>query len=226
MLKDMSLGDSAQDELEWALDKSKNFTTKSLYRFLNHRGVIIANSKNMWKTKLPLKVKIFVWQLSNNKLQEAVSLKKRGWKGDIHCCLCEGGVENVDLIFFGCSIAQFVWCCICTSLGWSKSPTSWSDLQGGWSSSGQNFPCRLQMFMFAGLAWGMWRSRNKMAIEKKVSSNPLGVIRSGINFVQKWSPKLKEPDQELLAKVLDRVQVWLGSFRLSDAPGSDIMELC
>jgi hypothetical protein len=110
MLKDMSLGDSAQDELEWALDKSKNFTTKSLYRFLNHRGVIIANSKNMWKTKLPLKVKIFVWQLSNNKLQAAVSLKKRGWKGDIHCCLCEGGVENVDLIFFGCSIAQFVWC--------------------------------------------------------------------------------------------------------------------
>jgi hypothetical protein len=76
MLKDMSLGDSTQDELEWALDKSKNFTTKSLYRFLNHRGVIIANSKNMWKTKLPLKVKIFVWQLSNNKLQEAVSLKK------------------------------------------------------------------------------------------------------------------------------------------------------
>jgi hypothetical protein len=32
--------------------------------------------------------------------------------------------------------------------------------------------------------------------------------------------------QELLAKVLDRVQVWLGSFNLSDAPGSDIMELC
>jgi hypothetical protein len=82
------------------------------------------------------------------------------------------------------------------------------------------------MFMFAGLAWGMWRSRNKMAIEKKVPSNPLGVIRYGINFVQKWSPKLKKPDQELLAKVLDRVQVWLGSFKLSDAPGSDIMELC
>jgi hypothetical protein len=37
---------------------------------------------------------------------------------------------------------------------------------------------------------------------------------------------LKKPDQELLAKVLDRVQVWLGSFKLSDAPGSDIMELC
>jgi hypothetical protein len=63
------------------------------------------------------------------------------------------------------------------------------------------------MFMFAGLAWGIWRSRNKMTIEKKVPSNPLGVICSGVNFVQKWSPKLNEPDQELLAKVLDRVQV-------------------
>jgi hypothetical protein len=79
------------------------------------------------------------------------------------------------------------------------------------------------MFMFAGLAWGMWRSRNKMAIEKKVSSNPLGVIRSGINFVQKWSPKLKEPDQELLAKVLDRVQVWLGS---RDRTSWSCVDLC
>jgi hypothetical protein len=64
-----------------------------------------------------------------------------------------------------------------------------------------------------------------MAIEKKVPSNPLSIILSGINFVQQWSPKLKEPNQELLAKVLDRVQVGLGSFRPSNALGSDIMEL-
>jgi hypothetical protein len=64
-----------------------------------------------------------------------------------------------------------------------------------------------------------------MAIEKKVPSNPLSIILSGINFVQQWSPKLKEPNQELLAKVLDRVQVWLGSFRPSNTLESDIMEL-
>jgi hypothetical protein len=59
----------------------------------------MANADNFWKTKLPLKIKVFLWQLSNNKLQAVAILKTRGWKGDIHCCL---GVkeETIDHIFF------------------------------------------------------------------------------------------------------------------------------
>lgn len=64
-----------------------------------------------------------------------------------------------------------------------------------------------------------------MAIEKKFPKNPLDIIRSCINFVQRWSPMLKEPDQERIAKVLDKMQVWLGGFRLSDMLGSNIMEI-
>jgi hypothetical protein len=67
ILRDVRLDASAHDELEWVLDKSKSFTTKSLYRFMIHRGVVIANSQSIWNTKLPLKIKIFLWQLSNNK---------------------------------------------------------------------------------------------------------------------------------------------------------------
>jgi hypothetical protein len=43
--------------------------------------------------------------------------------------------------------------------------------------------------------------------------------------VQRWSPKLKESDHEIVAKMVDKVQVWLGGFRLSNVAGSDIMEL-
>ena len=35
----------------------------------------------------------------NNKLQVALSLTRRGWKGGDKCCLC-GGLESVDHIFF------------------------------------------------------------------------------------------------------------------------------
>jgi hypothetical protein len=37
--------------------------------------------------------------------------------------------------------------------------------------------------------------------------------------------KLKESDQEIVAKMVDKVQVWLGGFRLSNVAGSDIVEL-
>jgi hypothetical protein len=32
---------------------------------MTHGGVVIANSQSIWNTKLPLKIKIFLWQLSN-----------------------------------------------------------------------------------------------------------------------------------------------------------------
>jgi hypothetical protein len=51
-----------------------------------------------------------------------------------------------------------------------------------------------------------------MAIERKFPSNPLDVIRSGVLFVQKWSLLLKGADQEVTAKVIDKIQVWLGGF--------------
>jgi hypothetical protein len=85
-----------------------------------------------------------------------------------------------------------------------------------------NIAYRLQLFVFAGLAWALWNSRNKMAIEKKFPKNPLDIIRSGVTFVQRWSPKLKESDQEIVTKMVDKVHVWLGGFRLSHVVGSII----
>jgi hypothetical protein len=86
-------------------------------------------------------------------------------------------------------------------------------------------PHRLCLFLFAGLTWALWRVRNKMAIERKFSSNPLDVIHSGVLFVQKWSLLLKDADQEVTAKVIDKIQVWLSGFRLRDIVVSDIVEL-
>jgi hypothetical protein len=49
-----------------------------------------------------------------------------------------------------------------------------------------------------------------MAIEKRFPTSPLDVIWSGIIFVQKWSVLLKEPEQEQIAKALDKVKGYLG----------------
>jgi hypothetical protein len=51
-----------------------------------------------------LKIKFFLCQMFNNKLQVSLSLTRRGWKGAGKCCLC-GGLESVDHIFS----TRFVW---------------------------------------------------------------------------------------------------------------------
>ena len=65
----------------WALDRTKVFSTKSLYSFLSNRGVCVKESDNIWKTKVPLKIKFFLWQIENDRLPTASALKKRGWRG-------------------------------------------------------------------------------------------------------------------------------------------------
>ena len=83
-----------------------------------------------------------MWQLKNNKLQVATSLKKRGWKGGVHCCLC-GKVETTNHVFFECSISRFI---------------DHNDLMGVSGNHGSMLPNHLKIFVFAGIAWAIWRS--------------------------------------------------------------------
>ena len=57
LLQSTDLDQEARDDVIWALDCSKSFTTKSLYRFITHRGVCISASQDVCRTKLPLKIK-------------------------------------------------------------------------------------------------------------------------------------------------------------------------
>jgi hypothetical protein len=62
----------------WALDKSKTFTTQSMYRFMTDGGIRKDMYKNIWKSKVPLRIKVFfLWQLCNRKNQAGAVLKKR-----------------------------------------------------------------------------------------------------------------------------------------------------
>lgn len=59
------------DKVSWTLQKSEIFTTKSLYRFITHGSVISKIDNSIWKCKLPLKIRVFLWQIyhGNYKIQ-------------------------------------------------------------------------------------------------------------------------------------------------------------
>ena len=117
------------DAIDWALEKNKSYSIKSLYSCLTDRGVRIRSSDSVWNVKVPLKIKVFLWQIDNNRLPTALSLRQRGWKGSSLCCLC-GNSEDSNHIYFGCSLACFLWCGIRDALGWSDFPFSWEDWRG------------------------------------------------------------------------------------------------
>ena len=184
----------AADIVFWALEPKGHFSTISLYRFLTDWGMPSRVAGLIWKCKIPLKIKFFLWQMFHNKLQVARSLVKRGWKGNMGCCLCDC-VETVNHLFFKCHLAKLVWGLLQNIFELDSCPRSLEDLSITWLQGKGPLPNRLIIFFFAGFAWALWTTRNKMAIEKSFVKTPTDVIYVAISLLQRWSVLLKEKDK-------------------------------
>ena len=117
--------------VSWTYEKSGQYTTKSMYRLLTFRGVVNKRMLHLWQSKLPLKLKIFMWLASQDRLQSGMALKQKNWKGDGRCSLC-GVPENVDHIFFRCKMARFTWIAFKEALGWEKIPHNMQNFLENW----------------------------------------------------------------------------------------------
>ncbi|WVZ62207.1 hypothetical protein U9M48_011977 [Paspalum notatum var. saurae] len=91
----------------WSLTKHGQFTVMSLYLFLVNQNALPL-IKKLWKLKLPLKIKIFVWFLMRGVILTKDNFKKRNWNGDDRCCFCNKK-ETIQHLFFDCHVASFVW---------------------------------------------------------------------------------------------------------------------
>ena len=178
----------------------------------------------IWKSRIPLKIKFFLWQVFRNKLQVAGNLVKRGWKGDIDCCLCDCP-EHINHLLLNCHLAKLTWGIICSVFGLGSCPSSIDDLLGSWLQGMGPLPSKLVLFLFAGYAWMPWITRNKMVIEKVFPKAPTDVIYNAISLMQRWCTLLKEKDRERITQVLEVILSWLKNFRPNSTSATDVFEL-
>lgn len=111
----------------------------------------------------------------NNKLQVAMNLVKKKWKGDVKCFLC-GCAESVDHVFFQCHLAKLVRSIIREVYQLEKAPTSLDEFTSTWLMGKGPLPIRLIIFFFAGFSRTLWTTRNKMAIEKEILKSPTDAV--------------------------------------------------
>ena len=77
-----------RDAVTWHLESSGSFSTKSLYQAilptpgLNELTVL-------WAIKLPLKIRILMWQWVRGRLPSGTEVQKRHGSGDGQCPLCD-----------------------------------------------------------------------------------------------------------------------------------------
>jgi hypothetical protein len=58
------------------------------------------------------------------------------------------------------------------------------EFSSDWLQGKGPLPARLVMFIFAGFAWALWTTRNKMAIEKSFPKTPTDVIYLALSLMQ------------------------------------------
>jgi hypothetical protein len=74
-LSSIHLTDSP-DHFKWSLNSNGRFTVNSMYQAFLHTNVV-PNNSYLWKIKVPLKIKVFLWLLHREAILTKDNLVKR-----------------------------------------------------------------------------------------------------------------------------------------------------
>nr|GEX78984.1 RNA-directed DNA polymerase, eukaryota, reverse transcriptase zinc-binding domain protein [Tanacetum cinerariifolium] len=95
------------DRWTWRLDSSSFFSVKSAREFIDDSFLPKAGVSTRWVKFIPIKINIFAWRVSLNKLPTRLNLSLRGVDiPSIICPLCSIAVESTPHLLFSCQLAR------------------------------------------------------------------------------------------------------------------------
>jgi hypothetical protein len=188
------------DKIIWKWDKKGKFTVKSIYNMLTEgdSGIYL---RQIWKGKIPPKIKYFMWLLSNGVILTKDNMKKRNWNGNPECHFCDS-IESNDHLFFQCPIARVVRGCVARCFGANDIPDSishcwlWFDK---WLPKGKKF----HVYGTSAICWAIWKARHKACFENKIIKSPLEIICHAGALMKFWAGLYPELDKKELEKGVD-----------------------
>jgi zinc-binding in reverse transcriptase len=119
---------------------------------LEFEDVSRAQYSQTWNSTIPLKIKIFLWLIQQNKILTKDNHLKRKWQGDPKCIFC-GNLEIVNHLFLHYPTAICLWFWICNYKNYSFTCILISDLwyiDASFSYKNDNI-CKLIRGIFYGL---------------------------------------------------------------------------
>ena len=90
----------------------------------------VVNNKTLWKLKMLLKIKIFMWYLIKGVVLTKDNLAKRNLEWNLKCSLCSN-LESIHHFLFDCCYARFIWRLVYFKFG-IKPPRNVNHMFGSW----------------------------------------------------------------------------------------------
>ncbi|GJY44701.1 RNA-directed DNA polymerase, eukaryota, reverse transcriptase zinc-binding domain protein [Tanacetum coccineum] len=108
-LKNVVLTDQC-DSWQWSLDVTHGFSVVCVRSLVDALTLDVDSNATRWIHFIPIKINVFLWRLSINKLPSRVNLDLKGTDvGSLLCPICHVDVESVNHIFFSCEKAKALW---------------------------------------------------------------------------------------------------------------------
>lgn len=111
---------------------------------------------------------------------------KRGWKGDKHCVLC-GKEENIDHLFFSCSVARLIWSLVGCAFDLKLIPKDLNDCFGNWLNKFNKNDKKMVLTGTFDLLWAIWNSRNDIVFGRKNINDPIGIVKRICYWIADWA---------------------------------------
>jgi hypothetical protein len=151
------------DIFKWSLNWNGQFSVSSRYQAYLDRNIVPKNTY-LWKIKLSLKIKVFLWLLYKEAILTKDNLAKRNWHGNERCCFCNN-FEIVQHLFFDCALAKFIWRVVDLFFRFGA-PNNIKNMFGSWV---QNMNAKNKRLFYVGIGdmlWSIWLSRNDIIFNK------------------------------------------------------------
>lgn len=153
-----------------------------MYNTLTSNGNVVQN-KTMWKLKIPLKIKIFLWYLKKGVVLTKDNVLRRNWKRNKKYSFCSQD-ETIKHLFFDCHVAKFMWRAIQFTFNFSM-PSRFHDIWL-WLLSLHKKSRRLIFVGLAAMCWMIWLSRNDLVFDKKNTYSYLQILFRGTHWCREW----------------------------------------
>ncbi|GKC28788.1 RNA-directed DNA polymerase, eukaryota, partial [Tanacetum coccineum] len=87
-----------------------NSHERTVRHLVDSRLLVVDQIATRWNRCVPIKVNVFLWRLSLNKLPSRVNLDRKCIDvGSVLCPICQDDVESVNHTFFSCEMAKVLW---------------------------------------------------------------------------------------------------------------------
>jgi hypothetical protein len=149
-----------EDEMVWRFHSSGIYSSHSLYRVINFRGVILVYLPTVWKLHVPPRIHFFLCLVSKNKLLTRDNLRKRTKVEDPSCLFCSEN-ETVHHMLFGCVVSGKAWRMVPDVLG-IKMGKDYESIAKLWLC---NKRYGVTNIVSSALCWSIWKLRNGLCFQ-------------------------------------------------------------